>query len=126
VSRELGKRFVAPDYHLLNHLTLRLKGETTQIDHVLVSRFGVFVIETKHYNGWIFADSGDRQWTQVLYRVKNRFQNPIRQNYKHVCAVQELLDFLPEGRDSLGRRLYWGRAIQDLHPGGGIHLEWAD
>ena len=95
VSYELGKRFVAPDYHLLNHVTLRLKDETTQIDHVLVSRFGVFVIETKDYNGWIFADPGDRHWTQVLYRVKNRFQNPIRQNYRHVCAVQELLDFLP-------------------------------
>jgi hypothetical protein len=95
VSLELGKWFVAPDYHLLNHVTLRLKDETTQIDHVLVSRFGVFVIESKHYNGWIFGAAGDPYWTQVLYRVKNRFQNPIRQNYRHVCAVQALLDFLP-------------------------------
>jgi hypothetical protein len=84
-----------PDFHLLNHLTLRLKDKTTQIDHVLVSRFGVFVIETKDYKGWIFAGQGDRYWTQVLYRARYRFQNPIRQNYKHVCAIQELLDFLP-------------------------------
>lgn len=95
LSRALKRRFVAPDYHLLNHLTLRLRGGTTQIDHVLVSRFGVFVIETKDYRGWIFAGSHDRYWTQVLYHAKFRFQNPIRQNYKHVRAVQELLDFLP-------------------------------
>jgi len=95
LSRALTRRFVPPDYHLLNHLTLRLKDETTQIDHVLVSRFGVFVIETKDYKGWIFAGPGDRYWTQVLYRAKFRFQNPIRQNYRHVCAVRELLDFLP-------------------------------
>ena len=31
----------------------------------------------------------------MLYRSKFRFQNPIHQNYKHVCAVQTLLDFLP-------------------------------
>jgi hypothetical protein len=95
LSRALKMRFVAPDYHLLNHVTIRLKDGTTQIDHVLVSRFGIFVIETKDYTGWIFAGAGDRYWTQVLYRAKFRFQNPLRQNHRHVRAIQELLDFLP-------------------------------
>ena len=44
--------------------------------------------------GWIFAGAQDRRWTQVLYRVKFPFQNPIHQNFKHVCAVRELLEFL--------------------------------
>jgi hypothetical protein len=95
LARALTRRFPAPDYHLLNHVTLRLQGETTQIDHILVSRFGIFVVETKDYSGWIFAGSNDRYWTQVLYRAKFKFQNPLRQNYKHVCATRELLDFLP-------------------------------
>jgi Nuclease-related domain len=95
LSGALKRRFVPPDYHLLNHVTLRQKDGTTQIDHVLVSRFGIFVIETKDYRGWIFAGADDRYWTQVLYRAKFRFQNPIRQNYRHVCAIRELLDFLP-------------------------------
>jgi hypothetical protein len=94
LSREVKRWFRPPDYHLLNHITLRLKDGTTQIDHILVSRFGVFVIETKDYQGWIFAGAKDRNWTQVLYRAKFRFQNPIRQNYRHVCAVRELLEFL--------------------------------
>jgi len=95
LSRALKMRFLAPDYHLLNHVTLRLEDGTTQIDHVLVSRFGIFVIETKEYKGWIFAGPRDRYWTQVLYRAKFRFQNPLRQNFRHVRAIQELLDFLP-------------------------------
>lgn len=95
LSRALQVRFVAPDYHLLNHVTLRLKDGTTQIDHVLLSRFGIFVIETKDYTGWIFASPDDRYWTQVLYRAKFRFQNPIRQNHVHARAIQKLLDFLP-------------------------------
>ena len=94
LSRDVKTRFRPPDYHLLNHITLRLKDGTTQIDHVLVSRFGVFVIETKDYKGWIFAGAKDRNWTQVLYRTKFKFQNPIHQNYRHVCAVRELLEFL--------------------------------
>lgn len=95
LSRALQKRFVPPDYHLLNHVTLRLSEGTTQIDHVLVSRFGVFVIETKNYKGWIFASAGARYWTQVLYREKFKFQNPIRQNEGHVRAIRGLLEFLP-------------------------------
>jgi len=94
LSREVKTRFRPPDYHLLNHITLPLQDGTTQVDHILVSRFGVFVIETKDYKGWIFAGANDRNWTQVLYRAKFRFQNPIRQNYRHVCAVRELLEFL--------------------------------
>jgi Nuclease-related domain len=94
LSREIKTRFRSPDYHLLNHITLRLKDGTTQIDHILVSRFGVFIVETKDYDGWIFAGAKDRYWTQVLYLAKFRFQNPIRQNYRHVCAVRDLLEFL--------------------------------
>jgi hypothetical protein len=94
LSGEVKARLRPPDYHLLNHITLQLKDGTTQIDHILVSRFGLFVIETKDYKGWIFAGAKDRYWTQVLYRAKFRFQNPIHQNYKHVSAVRELLDFL--------------------------------
>lgn len=95
LSRALRERFVPPDYHILNHVTLPLREGTTQIDHVLVSRFGIFVIETKDYGGWIFGSEGDRYWTKVSYQAKFRFQNPIRQNYMHARAVQELLDFLP-------------------------------
>lgn len=94
LSRDVKTRFSPPNYHLLNHITLRLEDGTTQIDHILVSRFGVFVIETKDHGGWIFAGAKVREWTQVLFREKFRFQNPIHQNYRHVCAVRGLLDFL--------------------------------
>jgi hypothetical protein len=95
VAAALSAKFPSPDFHLLNHITLPLKHGTTQVDHILVSRFGVFVIETKDYKGWIFADGKHATWTQVIYKGKFRFQNPIFQNLGHVRAVQELLDFLP-------------------------------
>jgi hypothetical protein len=96
VSRVLLAHFRPPDYHLMNHVTLRMDDGTTQVDHILLSRFGVFVIETKDYKGWIFANAADAKWTSVHYRVKQRFQNPIRQNFRHVLAVQNLLEFIPK------------------------------
>ena len=66
-------------------------GTTTQIDHIVVSQYGVFVVETKNYSGWIFANARDDEWTQVIYRRKSRFQNPLRQNYRHICALAECL-----------------------------------
>jgi hypothetical protein len=56
---------------------------------------GIFVIETKHYDGWIFGDPRECSWVQVIYRKKSRFQNPVRQNYGHVKALQSLFS-LPE------------------------------
>lgn len=56
-----------PDsWHVLNNITLKLEKGTTQVDHILVSKFGVFVIETKHYSGWIFGDENSKEWTQVI------------------------------------------------------------
>ena len=97
VSRLLQRNFGPPDYHLLNHVTLQLEDGTTEIDHILVSRFGVFVIETKTFKGWIFANATQAKWTQVLFRYKFKFQNPIFQNFRHVQAVQARLNFLPPG-----------------------------
>jgi hypothetical protein len=97
LSRVVQANFGPPDYHLMNHVTLELEDGTTQVDHILVSRFGVFVIETKDYNGWIFANAKQENWTQVFFKRKFKFQNPIFQNNRHVRAVQGLLDFLPPG-----------------------------
>ena len=95
LAQTLTKHFNTEDYHLLNHITLKHGAATTQIDHILVSRFGVFVIETKDYTGWIFGNATHDTWTQATYRDKFKFQNPIHQNYLHVKAVEQLLDFVP-------------------------------
>ncbi len=77
-------------YHVIPDLMLPTPDGTTQIDHVIVSRYGIFVIETKTYKGWIYGDEKDPQWTQVIFRRKERFQNPLRQNYKHTKTLSDL------------------------------------
>ena len=71
-------------------------GGSTQIDHLIFSPYGLFVLETKNYQGWIFGTEKQREWTQQIYRKRSRFQNPLRQNYKHIKTLQSLLDIAPE------------------------------
>jgi restriction system protein len=65
---------------------------TTEIDEVVVTPAGVFVIEKKDFNAWIYGSGNDEYWTAVYkYGEKHRFQNPIRQNYRHLKALESLL-----------------------------------
>ena len=79
------------EYQLIKDVTLYTADGTTQIDHIIVSRFGVFVIETKNMKGWIFGTANQKTWTQKIYRHTSKFQNPLRQNYKHVKTLEGLL-----------------------------------
>jgi len=78
-------------YHLIKNVTLPTEDGTTQIDHILVSEFGVFVVETKNMKGWIFGSATQPFWTQKIFRSSYKFQNPLHQNYKHVKTLQALL-----------------------------------
>lgn len=79
-------------YRRVHDIILPSKTGTTQIDHVLVSPFGIFVVETKNIQGWIFGGQHDSTWCQSIYGHKNRFQNPLRQNYRHIKCLVEFLD----------------------------------
>ena len=78
-------------YQVINDVMLPDgNGGTTQIDHIVLSPYGIFVVETKNIQGWIFGGQHDEKWTQQLYRTKHQFQNPLRQNYKHIRCLAEL------------------------------------
>ena len=89
------------DWPLFNDVLLPSGEGTAQIDHILISPCGVFVIETKHMNGWIFASPGQRRWTQTfmagrwsrMVGIKSKrfsFYNPLLQNQGHAKALVKL------------------------------------
>ncbi len=83
-------------YRRLHNVTLPMPDGTTQIDHIYLSRYGIFVVETKNMSGWIFGSERQAQWTQKLYKRTFKFQNPLRQNYKHLKALEAILGLSPE------------------------------
>lgn len=70
---------------------LKRDGQLTQVDHIVTSPFGVFVIETKNYAGWIFGVQDDMYWTQSFGKKKFSFYSPVRQNAAHVAALQDVI-----------------------------------
>ncbi|HIF9364427.1 TPA: NERD domain-containing protein [Photobacterium damselae] len=90
VNRLLSK-LPESDYTLIKDVTLPTSDGTTQVDHIVVSRYGIFVVETKNMKGWIFGSARQKLWTQKIYRHSSKFQNPLHQNYKHIKALETLL-----------------------------------
>ncbi|MDE1244101.1 nuclease-related domain-containing protein [Vibrio aestuarianus] len=90
VNRLLSK-LPESDYTLIKDVTLPTSDGTTQVDHIVVSKYGIFVVETKNMKGWIFGSVRQKQWTQKIYRHSSKFQNPLHQNYKHIKALETLL-----------------------------------
>jgi hypothetical protein len=78
---------------MLCNLYLPIKnGNTTEIDMLLICNFGIFVVESKNYGGWIFGNDNNSTWTQTLPNgQKNKFYNPILQNKTHINALKRLL-----------------------------------
>ncbi len=83
-------------YHLIKNVTLPTEDGSTQIDHIIVSKYGVFVVETKNMKGWIFGSPNQKTWTQKIYKHSSKFQNPLHQNYKHTKTLESLLELNEE------------------------------
>ena len=92
VNLAINIRLDKKKYHLLKNVTLPTEDGTTQIDHIIVSQYGIFVIETKNMKGWIFGGEHQKTWTQKIYKHSSKFQNPLHQNYKHTKTIETLLE----------------------------------
>jgi NADPH-dependent 7-cyano-7-deazaguanine reductase QueF-like protein len=82
-------------YKVINNIVLKSGERTTQIDHIVISDFGIFVIETKNYKGWILGNENSNYWTQVIFKRKEKLYNPIRQNLGHIWALKSHLREYP-------------------------------
>jgi len=78
-------------YKTFHNVILATPDGSTQIDHVTISIYGVFVIETKNMTGWIFGAEDQSRWTQIIFQKKFRLQNPLRQNFKHTLSLAKAL-----------------------------------
>ena len=80
-------------YRVINNVMLPSGGKThaTQIDHIVVSNFGIFCIETKSHEGLVFGTASRKQWTYIYYKDKYKIYNPLFQNYAHIKALERIL-----------------------------------
>ncbi len=89
---KLGLALNGNVYRRVHNVIIPSRNGTTQIDHLLVSPFGVFIVETKNIKGWIFGSETQAKWTQSLYGHNYSFQNPVRQIFRQKRVLAEYLD----------------------------------
>lgn len=89
IQKELKR--LPKEYSVINNILLEVEGKTSQIDHIVISPYGMHIIETKNYNGWIFGDEESLYWTQILFNKKSKFYNPIKQNEGHINILKNIL-----------------------------------
>jgi len=83
------------EYFIFNNIIIPSENSiTSEIDHVVVSKYGIFVIENKDFAGWIFASKDSSNWTQAYFHSRSQFRNPILQNHAHIFALREQLPFI--------------------------------
>lgn len=92
-----GERYIAkllqelPEgYRCLHDLLLKYEGYTVQIDHVVISEYGVFVIETKNFRGHIYGSSEQKRWVQINKGKKRLFYSPTIQNNRHRFVISRI------------------------------------
>ena len=80
------------EYTVLNDIMVKSYTGASQIDHVVVSSHGIFVIEVQNCHGEIVGKDTDQYWTWSTGKEKHRFFNPIRQNHAHIKALEMALN----------------------------------
>src|SRR5699024_5544557 len=55
---------------------------------MIITPFGIFVIETKNYQGTIYGGKERRTW---LVNGKFKMMNPLIQNYGHIQAIKQFI-----------------------------------
>ena len=88
------------DYWVFNDLLIRNGNYTTQIDHIIISRYGVFVIETKNVHGKVYGNEKSEFWKQYLpdwgykrhgFTQEHQLRNPVWQNAGHIKSLRKLV-----------------------------------
>ena len=88
------------DYRVYNDLLIRDGKYTTQVDHIIISRYGVFVLETKNVHGKVYGSENAEFWKQYLpdtgykrygYTQEHQLRNPIWQNNGHIKTLRRLV-----------------------------------
>ena len=98
-----------PKYRCYHNLLVAHSTSTAQIDHVVISEYGIFVLETKNMAGQVYGSASDQRWTKLLGSTKYQFRNPLKQNDSHVRTLANYLNL--ETTLFFSIVVFWGGCI---------------
>ena len=85
----------------MNDLYFRDGRSSCQIDHLVISSYGIFVIEAKNYLGVIAGDGRDKMLRRKVLGMNYKTRNPIDQNDWHIRYLKEHFPIIRDHQQAL-------------------------
>lgn len=95
VRRILAQGLDRRHYTILDRVTVPFGGGAIDVDHVVVSKFGIFVIDSLQASGWVSGTEVQDRWKQSSLGRIRRFDNPVHRNQLQAQALSTLLQLPP-------------------------------
>lgn len=101
VSRRIGKYRLRKILHshsanvIEDFILPGAYGGLTHIDYAILTSGGILCIQTKHYNGIVFGEANEPQWTNVHGVKRRKFLNPRIQNEGRSKALRKVVPSVP-------------------------------
>nr|WP_281358248.1 nuclease-related domain-containing protein [Pseudoalteromonas caenipelagi] len=92
LSSFLAKSLPKSDYALAGKVHFLADGKMHHIDELVISKFGIFIVQYQNQGGAIWEDAHSDLWTQSIDDERNYFDNPITEVAQKVEWLKGLLD----------------------------------
>lgn len=88
---------LSDEYLIVNNVNLNVNGRQTEIDSLVISSYGLWIIETKNYVGYLSGNAKDDRWQRERisrYGVsrKDEVSNPLKQMHRQIYISKEFLE----------------------------------
>jgi Nuclease-related domain/Topoisomerase DNA binding C4 zinc finger len=87
----LGRAFANPeDCYVINDLRIHYKNDTAQIDHLVVSQYGLFIVESKSVFGKIIVNA-NKEWSRTFNKDVSGMASPVLQAEAQAKVIKNIL-----------------------------------
>ena len=96
IFNNIIRHILHSDDILLNNIRLDVDGKETEIDNLIINKNGIFIVEIKNYNGILYGDIDDYEWTKKKVSpggnvFKKTVRNPIKQTKRQIYILSKYL-----------------------------------
>ena len=98
IASNIIRQVLREDDYLFTNVSISYEGKPTELDNVVVNKYGVFIIEVKNYTGFIVGDEDDYEWqkykkTDAGNTYEKTVKNPIKQVKRQIYILAHYLDY---------------------------------
>lgn len=98
IATDVIRQVLREDDHLLSNVRVTIPEKETELDNIVVNKYGVFIIEVKNYKGKLVGAEEDFEWkkyktTDAGNTFEKTVKNPIRQVKRQIYILARYLDY---------------------------------